>query len=80
MFEINCPKCKRGELTLYKETESVYRYKITKDSKIYKRPFSAIESDTEKDYLECDNGECQQWFDYELNEKSRIVKELLSER
>ncbi|MGP4074216.1 hypothetical protein ACTWQB_17065 [Piscibacillus sp. B03] len=67
-------------MELYKETESVYRHKITKDNKIYKRPYSSSEYDSDKDYLECDNDDCQQWFDYELDEKGKIVKELMSER
>lgn len=77
---MKCPKCKTGDLELYKETESIFRFKLTKDNKIYKKPYNSIEHDTDKDYLECDNIKCQQMYDYDLNDKGRIVKELLSER
>ncbi|WP_121605540.1 hypothetical protein [Virgibacillus sp. Bac332] len=77
---MKCPKCEVGELILYKETESVYNYKLTQKNKIYKRPFSVIEHDTEKDFLECDNDDCQQWFDYELDHHGRIIKNLLTKR
>ena len=67
-------------MELYKETESIYRYKLTKDNKIYKKPYTSQEHDTDKDFLECDNPECETMWGYEENEKGRITKESLFER
>lgn len=73
MFKIKCPKCIEGELFLYKETEKIFHHALTKDNKIRKRPFYAIETDTVKDYLECDSSECGQYFDYDLDDKGRVI-------
>lgn len=72
---MKCPICKVGELHLYKETEKVYQYQITKNNKIYKKPFSELESDTIKDFLECENMGCNEYFDYELDSNGKIVKD-----
>lgn len=77
---MKCPKCKNGDLKLYKETEKSYQFKITKDNKVHKRPFSTLEFDTEKDYLECENVECQQWFNYELDSDRRVIEDSVFER
>lgn len=54
----------------------MYHYALTKDNKIRKKPFHSLETDTSKDYLECDK--CQQYFEYELDDKGRITN--ISER
>lgn len=77
---MKCPKCKTGELNLYKVTEKVYHFNLTKNNKIYKRPDKTDEFDTEKDYLESKNMDCNQYYYYELDSKGRIIKESLSER
>jgi len=77
---MECPKCKTGELVLYKETAKAQFFKITKENRVYKHPFSTDEFDTEIDYLECNNMECNQYFDYELDDKGRIEKDLLRYR
>lgn len=77
---MKCPKCKTGELMLYKEVEVAYHFKITQGGKIYKHPMTATEQDTEKDYLECKNMNCNQYFKYELDDNGKIIKELLRER
>ena len=74
-----CPKCKIGELVLYKEYDLVHQYEITKGGKIYKRPWSTQKHDTEKNYLECKNTECNQYFDYALDDDGKIIRESLQE-
>lgn len=76
---MKCPKCKIGELILYKGTEKAYHFKITKDNKIYKHPYIMDEFDTEKDYLECKNMDCNQYFNYRKNERGVIIKDSVVE-
>lgn len=72
---MKCPICKTGELFLYKETELVYRIPLTKRNTISKRKSDNIPQvfDTSKDYLECDNGSCGELFDYDLDDKGRVI-------
>lgn len=77
---MKCPICKVGELKLYKETEKTYQYHITKNNKIYKKPFSEIEFDTDKDYLECESVGCGEYFDYDLDNKGIIIKNSIVKR
>jgi hypothetical protein len=80
VLKVICPKCSNGELMLYKEMDASYHYKITKDGKIYKHPVSKQEFDTEKDYLECKNMDCNQYFDYHSDESGKIIKDSIVER
>lgn len=78
---MKCPICKKGELKLYRETEKTYQYQITKKNKIYKKPFSEKEFDTEKDYLECENTEeCGEYFNYDINDEGVIIKNSVVKR
>lgn len=77
---MKCPKCNSGQLLLYKETELSSHYKISKNGKIYKHPFSTNIFETEKDYLECKNTECNQWYDYELDKFGTIKLESMREK
>lgn len=80
MFKIKCPKCNIGELFLYKETECVYRIPLTKRNTLSKRKIhnTPLESDTSKDYLECENEQCCANFDYDLDDKGQLIN--ISER
>lgn len=69
-----CPKCKTGELMLYKEVEKAQHFKITMSVKVHKYPTSTLEYNTEKDYLECKNMNCNQYFNYELDDDRKIIK------
>lgn len=77
---MKCPNCKKGELSLYKVTEKVYRIPLTKKNTFSKRKIYTIgsEYDTTMDYLECE--ECTASFDYELDENGRVLKDFLYER
>jgi len=72
---LKCPICKTGELFLYKETESVYRIPLTKRNTLSKRKSDNIPQvfGTSKDYLECNNSNCGELFDYDLDEKGRVI-------
>ena len=77
---MQCPKCKIGTLSLYKETESVYRYKLTRENKIYKKPYTSSEHPTDKEYLECGNDECYIMWDFDVNEQGKVIKDSLTIR
>lgn len=77
---MKCPKCKIGELLLYKEVEVANQFKITQGGKIYKYPTTTTEHDTEKDYLECKNMVCNQYYNYSTSENGVIIKESVVER
>lgn len=77
---MKCPTCKKGELTLYKVTEKVYRIPLTTKNTFSKRKIHTIgdEYDTTMDYLECE--ECATAFDYFLDENGKVLKDSLCER
>ncbi|MET3505523.1 hypothetical protein [Halalkalibacter oceani] len=77
---MKCPKCKDGELSLYKVTEKVYRIPLTSKNTLSKRKIHTMgsEYDTTMDYLEC--SKCKSEFEYELDEKGKVLKDLLWER
>lgn len=77
---MKCPKCKIGELMLHKEIEVAHHFKITTGGKIYKHPIDTKEFDTEKDYLECKNMVCNQYFNYHTSESGVIIKGSVVER
>lgn len=77
---MKCPKCKKGDLIFYKGVEKESHFKIAKNRKIYKNPFSTIEFDTEREYLECKNMECNQYYSFSLDSEGRIIKNSLWER
>ena len=79
-IQLKCPKCKTGNLVLFKEVEKASQYKITLRGKIYKHPISTVDFETEKDYLECKNMVCNQYYDYELDKNGIVKENLLRER
>jgi hypothetical protein len=74
---MKCPKCSHNSLQLYKEVEVVYRIPLNKNGTLPKSKViwerHKSELDSEKDFLECMNNECQQWYDYELNENGKVI-------
>lgn len=77
---MKCTKCGIGDLILYKEVEVIRYFKVARNGKVNKRPISSQEFNTEKDYLECKNMSCNQYFNYELDSDGKITKDLLWER
>lgn len=75
---MKCPKCKKGKLFLYKETEMVYYVPLNSNNKISVRKYfkTRQEYGTLKDYLICDD--CETKFNYEM-EKAKVIDGSLSE-
>lgn len=76
---MECPKCGIGELIFYKGVETERHYKITKSGKIYNRPYSTQEFETEREYLECKNMGCNRYYNFLMDGEGRIIKESLQE-
>lgn len=76
---MKCPKCKTGILVLFSTIEVDRKFKVARDGKIYKTPRNKNEHETEKNYLECENMSCNQYFYYELDKSGKISKESLCE-
>lgn len=70
---MKCPRCKEGNLFLYKVTEKVYHINLTKKNTFSKRNRQFQEHDTEMDYLECDNNNCVGRFEYKIKENGVII-------